>query len=310
MRGSIVKKSIVMLIVAGAFAASGAFAAEDSSKGDLESKLAAARARLEQAAHEVAELSAEVGKPVMDHFMMLGEGPRRAIIGVQLDPASGKDGARVKDVSPGGPAAQAGIKPLDVIVMVNGTEVKGDSVREVTSIMRKVEPESKVKVRVLRDGKPQEFTVVARPAVGMFTRALPAPPPPPGFPGHDMTFEFGDSPMGFFGRFHREFSDMELANLTPQLGRYFGTNEGVLVVRKPEGDDSLKLEDGDVILSIDGRKPTSGSHATRILNSYQPGEKITLRVMRQKKLINLEVTMPERPGHRDVKILRAGEEAT
>jgi C-terminal processing protease CtpA/Prc len=305
-----VKKCIVMLIVAGAFAASGAFAAEEKSRTDLESRLEAARARLEQAAHEVAELSAEVGKPVMDRFMMLGEGPRRAIIGVQLDPGSGKDGAKVKDVSPGGPAAEAGIKPQDVIVMVNGAEVKGDSVREVTSIMRKVEPESKVKVRVLRNGKPQDFTVAARPAVGMFTRALPAPPPPPGFPGHDMAFEFREGPMGFFDRFLGEFSDMELANLTPQLGRYFGTNEGVLVVRKPEGDDTLKLEDGDVILSIDGRKPTSGSHATRILNSYQPGEKITLRVMRQKKLINLDVTMPERPGHREVKIMRAGEEPT
>ena len=32
----------------------------------------------------------------------------------------------------------------------------------------------------------------------------------------------------------------------------------------------------EVILAIDGREPTSGSHATRILSSYQPGEKISL----------------------------------
>jgi S1-C subfamily serine protease len=81
--------------------------------------------------------------------------------------------------------------------------------------------------------------------------------------------------------------------LTPQLGNYFGTNEGVLVVRAPEEHD-LKLQDGDVILSIDGRKPTSGSHATRILRSYQPGEKVVMRVMRQKKAVDLNVTLPER----------------
>jgi len=56
-----------------------------------------------------------------------------------------------------------------------------------------------------------------------------------------------------------------------------------------------------VILSIDGRKPTSGSHATRILRSYQPGEKIALRVMRQKKPLDLNVTLPE---HQEVRTFR------
>jgi len=289
MKRSIVSVSVTLL--AGAFLASAVLAAEDSSKDDLEAKLEAARAKLEQAAHEVAELSAEAGKPVMDRFMMLGEGGgRHAIIGVQLDPASGKDGARVKDVSPGGPAAEAGIRPDDVIVMVNGNAVKDDSAREVMQLMRKVEPDSKVSVRVMRDGRPKDFVVVARPGFGLFTRPLP----PPGFPDRDGNFEY-DTPMSFMRGGHGEFADMELATLTPQLGRYFGTEEGVLVVRKPVHGDSLKLEDGDVILSIDGRKPTSGSHATRILRSYQPGEKIALRVMRQKKPLDLNVTLPDHP---------------
>jgi S1-C subfamily serine protease len=287
-----VKKTIVMLIVAGALAASGTLAAQESAPEDLDAKLEAARERLEQAAHEVAELSAEIGRPVMDRFMMLGDGPRRAIIGVELE--SGKEGVKVKDVSPGGPASNAGIRAQDVIVMVNGTEVKGDSAREVARIMRKVEPESKVSVRVLREGKPKDFIVIARPAFGLFERA----PHPPGAP-EPPDFDF-DTPMTFMRSFRGNFADMELASLTPGLGRYFGTEEGVLVVRAPE-EDAFRLEDGDVILSIDGRKPTSGSHATRILRSYQPGEKITLRVMRQKKAIDLNVTLPERgmrPGAR------------
>jgi S1-C subfamily serine protease len=97
-----------------------------------------------------------------------------------------------------------------------------------------------------------------------------------------------------------EFGDMQLAMLTPELGRYFGTNEGVLVVRKPD-DDAYKLEDGDVIVSIDGRKPSSGSHATRIIRSYQPGDKLAVKVMRLKKPIELRITMPagsEHPGVR------------
>jgi S1-C subfamily serine protease len=91
--------------------------------------------------------------------------------------------------------------------------------------------------------------------------------------------------------------DMELATLTPRLGSYFGTDKGVLVVRAP-ADGALKLEDGDVILSIDGREPTSGSHATRILSSYSEGERIALRVLRQHKTLQLEATLPQRAGSR------------
>lgn len=56
---------------------------------------------------------------------------------------------------------------------------------------------------------------------------------------------------------------MELATLTPKLGTYFGTEKGVLVVRSPP-DGALKLEEGDVILAIDCRQRTSGSHVTPV----------------------------------------------
>jgi S1-C subfamily serine protease len=97
---------------------------------------------------------------------------------------------------------------------------------------------------------------------------------------------------------HRPLSDMELVTLTPRLGSYFGSEQGVLVVRAP-ADGALKLEDGDVILAIDGRQPTSGSHATRILRSYQPGEKVILRVLRQHKTLELESTLPQRSGRHE-----------
>ncbi len=72
----------------------------------------------------------------------------------------------------------------------------------------------------------------------------------------------------------------------------------MLVIRVPRDGEFLKLQDGDVILSIDGRVPENGRHATRILSSYQPGEKIHLKIMRQKKSQELEGVLPERrhPG--------------
>jgi C-terminal processing protease CtpA/Prc len=251
---------------------------------DLDAQLEAARKRLEQAAHEVARLSSQLSGTVIDRVMPFE--PGHAIIGVQLEPAAGAAGARVREVSPGGPAAEAGIHVGDVIVAVNGTELKDEQpARQVVRIMRDVKPDAKVSVRVSRDGKTRDFTVTARPGPTVLAsvRGLPDLPfgPFPEFQGAFM--------------FHEPLMDMELATLTPRLGSYFGSEQGVLVVRAP-ADGTLKLEDGDVILAIDGRQPTSGSHATRILSSYQPGEKLTLRIIRQHKTLQVDATLPENMG--------------
>jgi len=251
--------------------------------GELDRRLEQAQRRLEQAASEVARLSTQLSSSAMQQVMPMLS--RHAIIGVQLESAGESAGARVREVSPGGPAAEAGIRTGDVVVAVNGTAITGaEPSRQVVRIMREVKPDSRVAVRVLRDGKPQEFTVTARDS-----------------PVLDFDFNMSELPelQGAF-MFHRPLMDMELATISPQLGSYFGTDKGVLVVRAP-AEGALKLEDGDVILAIDGRQPTSGSHATRILGSYQPGEKVTLRVLRRHKTEDIVATLPERsaPGHRD-----------
>ncbi|HET9329904.1 MAG TPA: PDZ domain-containing protein [Steroidobacteraceae bacterium] len=251
---------------------------------ELDRRLEQAQRRLEQAASEVARLSTQLSTSAMQEVMPM-IGSSHAIIGVQLESAGDSSGARVREVSPGGPAAEAGIRTGDVVVAVNGTAITADEpTRQVVRIMREVKPDSRVAVRVLRNGKPQEFTVTAR-----------------GSPMFDFDFSLNDWPevTGAF-MFHRPLMDMELATISPQLGSYFGTDKGVLVVRAPT-DGALKLEDGDVILAIDGRQPTSGSHATRILGSYQPGEKVTLRVLRRHKTEDIVATLPEHtvPEHRE-----------
>ena len=260
------------------------------SDADLDAQLEAARKRLEQAAHEVARLSSQLSGTVIDRVMPFVEAGH-AIIGVQLEPAVGAAGARVREVSPGGPAAEAGIHVGDLIVAVNGTELKDEEpARQVVRIMRDVKPDAKVSVRVSRDGKTRDFTVTARPGPSVLASVRDLP---------DLGFGSFPEFQGAF-LFHGPLMDMELATLTPRLGSYFGSEQGVLVVRAPP-DGAVKLEDGDVILAIDGRQPTSGSHATRILSSYQPGEKFTLRIIRQHKTLEVDATLPENMGriHKD-----------
>lgn len=256
--------------------------------GKLEARLEAARLRLAADANEVAQLSMQMGKPLMERFQTRFEGAPHALIGAEIAAENGADGVRVLHVSPGGPAFEAGVRSGDLIVAVNGTDAKGNGgASRIVRVIQEAAPNAKLNVRVLHRGKPQDFVMVARPISNQFfTTADPNGQPllPPGF---------ADSPVFTFRELGiPSLSNMQLMTLTPGLGRYFGTDKGVLVVRAPTRSD-FKLQDGDVILSIDGREPTSGAHATRILASYQAGEKVTLHIMRDRKPLSLETTLPD-----------------
>lgn len=272
----------------------------------LEAKLAAARERLEAAAREVAELSSELTGPIMqDYFVMRrGSGPQ-AIIGVGLSEESRQDagkGVRIESVTPGGPAGDAGLKAGDVLVSIDGKDLRktdaGSSSAALVQHMRTLKPGDKVKIDYLRDGKAQKVEVVTEAAsISRFMAARPFTnhmfnvPVPPGAPGVRVgPMPFTQAFRGFGGH---GFIDMELITLTPKLGQYFGADKGVLVVRPPNVSE-LKLEEGDVIVDIDGRAPQNGAHALRILRSYQPGEKIAMNVLRNRKPVKLQFTLPKR----------------
>jgi C-terminal processing protease CtpA/Prc len=271
-------------------------AKRDAEDAKVRAELDKARAELDRNAQRVAELSMKLSGA--NDIVIRTGAPNRAMLGVQIDNESGKDGARVRSVSPGGPAEEAGLATGDLIVSLDGKPMKGDdSGRVLIETMRSVKPDQKVKVRVLRAGKNKDFVVIARPMIGygpdnrMFNIEMPE------VGGMAMGGPMrGESPLmqRFHFDFHGEFNGLELARITPKLGAYFGVNDGVLVVSAPD-NGALKLEDGDVIQTIDGRKPSDGAHALRILRSYKSGEKLNLSVLRQRKAVTLAVTMPERP---------------
>jgi len=90
--------------------------------------------------------------------------------------------------------------------------------------------------------------------------------------------QFGGPPV-FYGSL---LADIELAPLNSDLGRYFGATEGVLVISVPK-DSQLGLKGGDVVLTVDGRKPATPSQLLRILRSYEADETLKLEVLRNHK---------------------------
>jgi C-terminal processing protease CtpA/Prc len=298
--------SVLVFAAAFAFEATQSAMAAEAAKKDestrseeqLERQLADARKRLDAAAREVAELSRALSESIVPQVgYAIGRTMQRAVLGINVgsrQDAGSDDGVKIVSVSPGGPADEAGLRAGDVILEVNGTKLERSGDRSprarLLDLMREVEPHEKVTVTYRRDGKVSKATVTAQPLIDhMVAMTLPTH-------GEHWPALIGGHHRMFFGPVEGAFGSAELVALTPKLGQYFGTDKGLLVVRAPE-DERLELEDGDVILDIDGRTPSSPSHALRILSSYQAGERLTLNVLRNKKKMSIEVTIPEDAPH-------------
>jgi len=226
----------------------------------------------------------------------------RGRIGVIVDPradaAGDKVGARIEGVTPGGPAEKAGLKVGDVITRFNGTALGGAQSEDdensgpgmkLIELARQLEPGDTTQVEYQRGNDARKATIVAEELGGGFEmgdlpdqlqRLREGMPKMWMGPGNEL--DVWGSPWG----------GIELVKLNPDLGDYFGTREGVLVVSAPE-DSSLALKGGDVIVSIGGRKPTSPMQAMRILRSYDPGESVTLDVLRKQKHVNVAWKVPQ-----------------
>jgi hypothetical protein len=84
---------------------------------------------------------------------------------------------------------------------------------------------------------------------------------------------------------------LRLYDLNPELGRYFDAQEGVLVLEVDE-EAPLPLEEGDVIVAIDGRAVLDAAHARQILSSYRQGEAISLELQREGRSLTVDGIAP------------------
>jgi len=245
---------------------------------------------------------------------------RRARLGVTVDlRASDSDsiGATLSAVTPGGPAAKAGLKSGDIVTRIDGKsltasdnmkrEIDGSlpGVRLVEFASR-LSPNDTISVEYRRAGTrhtaslvtgDEVLTMEVFPEGGEFSMEVPRGialqrSPFRGtirgeqLPGGGMAYSmaFGGGPL----------ADLELAPLNPDLGQYFGTAEGVLVINVPK-ESTLGVRGGDVILSIDGRKASGPMGLLRILRSYDPGDSFKLEIMRNKARTSVTGKLESKP---------------
>jgi C-terminal processing protease CtpA/Prc len=295
-------------------------------KEEAQRQMREAERQLEEAARRIAELSQQNLPQVLQierSVMALMDKPR---LGVTVGGNEGKgpvEGVNILGVSPGSAADDAGLRAGDVITAVNDESMTADdgaeANRKLLDFMEGVEEGDKLSVEYIRDGnvgkvevEPRMMSIHEYQIPGKSEKFAFRMPAPAGAPDARHEFRFVSPLLG------SHWGDMELVELNEGLGRYFGTDTGLLVVSAPTSE-ALQLQAGDVIQSIDGREPTSVGHAMRILGSYQAGEKLELRIMRDKRDRKLDITMPDdrtsrlvprpplpvRPVDVDIRVLRA-----
>ena len=207
-------------------------------------------------------------------------------LGIVVRPNPGGEGAAsgtvVQGVTPGSPAEKAGIKAGDVITAVDGHRLQGtgdgrtgeDGTSRIVRLLRKTRPGQQIEVEYRRGSENRKAEIKVESRRGAW-----------GYAFHDDrgTVRNAELPGGW--------SDVELASISSELGEYFGTSRGLLVLHA-SGSGDVKLKAGDVILKIGDEEPSTPTQAVRLLRSYEPGQAIPVEVLRQKQKQMLSLQMP------------------
>ena len=239
----------------------------------------------------------------------------RPVIGVVLAQDSGQ-GVAVAAVTPGSAAADAGLRVGDRLVAIDGHAVLGTTgalrVVNAQRLLADLDTDRAVRLDYLRGGKRHDIRVTPRlgdrvvvwvddsgreisthgDVVVMDREAARLLRPRHDAPGvaPDIRLEvarLGDAPT-LLEAFR--WNGLNLATVGTELGRYFGTSEGVLVLSA--GADLAALQPGDVIRKVGDTRVASPRDAMDALRRLEPGTAVVLDVLRDRKATRARITVP------------------
>ena len=229
------------------------------------------------------------------------------LVRLEADSETDRIGALLQSVTEGSAAEEAGLQDGDIVISFDGERLAGrypeadpdesEPAKKLIDLIGDKDPGDEVTIEYQRDGETRSTVVTLDERDSLLeTYSVIAPRIDVRVP--DLRF-FGDGDRSGFtvlSLWGDRWADIELVRLNEDLGRYFGTSEGLLVISPPDNDE-LDLQAGDVILGIDGREPRSPSRALRILRSYEEGETLNIEIMRDRNRMTVSYVVPERENH-------------
>jgi serine protease Do len=227
-----------------------------------------------------------LSRSIMERLIVDGK-VTRGFLGVELQPLNNelaeefgvKDtgGALVAGVQQGTPAAQAGIKPGDLIVEFNGRKVADN--RQLRLMVSQTRPKTKSTFKLLRNGKERTVEVqlaempTERTLSGMMRRGSP---------------ELNNSSEVLPG--------VEIGDLDARARRQFNVPQHVrgpvVTSVDPESPAAEELNPGDVILEIERNPVATADEALQLSADMNPGKKL-LRVWSRGSAKYVFVDVPE-----------------
>ncbi|MGZ5568059.1 MAG: Do family serine endopeptidase, partial [Limisphaerales bacterium] len=188
------------------------------------------------------------------------------------------NGALVSDVSKGGPAEEAGLKPGDIILRFDGKSIQDTA--HLKNMVAATKPGTRVKMEILRDGKEQSLTA---------TVAKLAPEPEVASVESEAAGSNSEKPSGKLG--------VSVQQLTPGLAQQLGYqgDKGVVVTDVQEGGAAAMagLKEGDLIVEANHEAISSPADLRRITDNAKNQSNTLLRVKRDKQTVY--VLVPARP---------------
>jgi len=175
----------------------------------------------------------------------------------------GAVGALVQDVTPGSPAARAGLRTYDLIVGVDGRPIPGNEALIQTIAAR--EPGSVTTLQVLRDGRAMRVTLklIERPARERRLASADSRPVPSG----DI-----EAPLGLSVR------DVD-ADAAARYRLPDGLRGAVVARVEPMSPAfDADIERGHVVLEINRQRVQSAADYRRLAGSARPGDVLTMYV--------------------------------
>jgi predicted metalloprotease with PDZ domain len=205
-------------------------------------------------------------------------------------------GALVTEVQKGSAADKAGLQAGDVITDFDGIHVRSSA--ELRRLIRETPSGRTVEIKVFREGRRHTLSAKLEASKNQFwwkppgQQYYPQIIPPPG--EHNLP-QIIPPAMG-----RRVTLGIEGDDLTPQLAKYFGVEQGagVLVSEVTLGGaaDKAGVKAGDVITQVDGKPVRGVEELRRALNENFTGEtrKVSLTVVRDhhERTMTAELTRP------------------
>lgn len=284
----------------------------------LQQQMAALQTRMSELATRMAALSARIGDDANASALHYLADSKRGMLGMAVSP--GASGLRVDAVTPGGPAERAGLKAGDTIDTVNGKPVGTGGGASPDALWR-AETGKPIALGVDRDGKSREVRItperlqaadwqdIARQAELAANEATARVRSPEfqrqirqsiddamknAAAAHEAAIQAGGRERQWIISMSPWWG-LNLAPLNPDLGRYFGTDRGVLVLSRSD-KQFPGLQPGDVITDVGGKSVAQPEDVLRALRQARTDSRVRLVLRRHGKPVTLAMHVPPQWG--------------